>query len=445
MRIIGIITTKDRDNLFSNAINSAVAQSRELDELIVVSDSNDENFECEKVICQKYNAVLIKNKYAHNYAGSLNTAIHGIISDRLFKAYDFSDIYIAFLDDDDSWHENYIDECEKSIMHNEDFVISGINYCNEDGTKTLSISQKIEIGDFLKGNPHIQGSNTFIKFSTLLKSGMFDENMPSTTDRDLFVRVMLLNPSYTVINKWLVDINAYNARERITNSTVKKAEGLKKFYYKYGGLMSNEIKTAFFERAERMFQVKWNEIEKTAQTHISSKKIYCNAKKYCGKLTIGFIATEYKLGLRLLKQLIALKRKKTKILVLINFTNNTYEYENLLKQSGYTYKLITHDRLLKDIKNYSLAGLVVKNQIEKIPICDIAVSRSLLQHYLYCNTKEGDVVWVLDDDMELYDLMLEANSLSKNKADIDGTIEKYRNAYDAVRGNYAVDAPLPTL
>ena len=38
------------------------------------------------------------------------------------------------------------------------------------------------INDFLKGNPHIQGSNTFIKFSTLLKAGAFDENLTSSTD-----------------------------------------------------------------------------------------------------------------------------------------------------------------------------------------------------------------------------------------------------------------------
>jgi len=445
MRIIGIITTKDRNDFFSNAVKSAVDQSRKLDELIVVSDSNNENFEREKLICREYNTVLIKNNFAHNYAGSLNTAIHRIISDRLFETHDFADTYIAILDDDDSWDIHYIEECEKSIVHNEDIVICGINYCYYDGIETMTIPQKIEIDDFLKGNPHIQGSNTFIKFSILLKSGTFDENMPSTTDRDLFVRVLLLNPSYTVINKWLVNINSCNNRERITNNKEKKTDGLKKFYYKYGGLMNNEIKSAFFERAKRLFKVERNIIEETAHTPVFSPNIYCNTKKYCGKLTAGFIATEYNLGLRLLKQLIALRRKKTKIVVLINFTNDTLEYENLLRQSGYSYKLITHDRLLKDFKNNSLAGLVVKIQIEKIPICDISVSRSLLQHYLYCYTKDGDVVWVLDDDMELFDLTLKANGLSRSTVDIDGTIEKYRNDYDAVIGNYALDAPLPTL
>jgi len=438
MRIIGIITTKDRIDLFSNAIESALIQSRKLDELIVVSDSNNQNFEYERLMCQKFNAALIKNNNARNYAGSLNTAIYKVISDRLFEEHNFSDTYIALLDDDDLWHSNYLETCENSLTHNEDFVISGINYYNENGTKTLSIPQKLSIDDFLKSNPHIQGSNTFIKFSTVLKSGMFDENMSSTTDRDFFVRVMLLNPSYTVINKWLVDINANNNRERITNSKVKKSDGLQKFYYKYGGLMSNEVKNRFFKRAKHLFQVERRSIETTAYPPTFPEEICYNAKKYCGQLAVGFIATEYDLGLRLLKQLIALQRKKTKIVILINFENNIDEYESLLKQSGYSYRLITHDRLQKDIENNALAGLIVKKQVEKIPICDIAVSRSLLQHYLYCYTKDDDVIWVVDDDMELFDL-------AKNPANIDGTIEKYRIDYDAVIGNYAQDAPLPTL
>jgi glycosyltransferase involved in cell wall biosynthesis/2-polyprenyl-3-methyl-5-hydroxy-6-metoxy-1,4-benzoquinol methylase len=445
MRIIGIITTKDRSDLFSKAIETASSQSRKLDQIIVVSDSRDDNYEREELICKDHDAVLLKDSYAHNYAGSLNTAIHRIISDRLFEAHNFFDIYVAFLDDDDLWHKEYIEKCEKNIAHNEDFVISGINYCDGDKIDPLTIPQKIEIDDFLKSNPHIQGSNTFIKLATLLKAGIFDENMPSTTDRDLFVRVMLLKPSYVVINEHIVDINADNNRERITNGRENKADGLRKFYYKYGSLMSNEIKDSFFERAEHLFQVREEEIKTSVRTTIPPCKNPCNVEKYCGRLTVGFIATEYDLGLRLLKQLLALQRKKTKIIILINFKNTINEYESLLKQSEYSYKLIAHDLIVEDFKSHELAGLVTEKQIEDMPICDIAVSRSLLQHYLYCHTKDGDIVWVVDDDMELYDLRKGKNGLFKNTVDIDGTIEKYRKKYDAVIGNYALDAPLPTL
>ena len=103
----------------------------------------------------------------------------------------------------------------------EDFAITGLIYKYEEGEKKLSIPDKLSINDFLRKNPHIQGSNTFVKLKTLLKAGLFDENMYSTTDRDLFTRILMLNPSYKVIDKYLVNINAETNRLRITNDKKK--------------------------------------------------------------------------------------------------------------------------------------------------------------------------------------------------------------------------------
>lgn len=102
MKIISIITTRDRVDLLPLAINSICNQSRLPDELIIVSDSSNDNFDKEKDICKKFKCSLIQNKYTSNYAGSLNTAIHKIINERLDKFDEISDLYIAILDDDDT-------------------------------------------------------------------------------------------------------------------------------------------------------------------------------------------------------------------------------------------------------------------------------------------------------------------------------------------------------
>ncbi|MCL2380871.1 MAG: glycosyltransferase [Treponema sp.] len=446
MIITGIIATKNRSNLLEKAIQSALNQTQKPDKLIIVSDSDIANQESENTMCQSLKVTFLKNICARNYAGSLNTAVYTLISDRLFQSYDFSDIYLAFLDDDDVWHSDYIETCVDSIKHNEDIIISGINYRNEDGTKPLSIPQKIELLDFLKGNPHIQGSNTFIKLTLLLKAGMFDESMPSTTDRDLFIRIMLLNPSYAVVNKHLVDIDASNSRNRITNNKELKTDGLRKFFYKYAGLMNKEVKDAFFERSDRIHSINRQAIETDANMFMPpSSEIPRDNKKYQGWLTAGFIATDHELGLRLLRQLLDLKREKTKIVILINFTGSVHHYETILAHSNYSYELITHSKISKEFEGGMLTGLVDKDQIGKIPIEDIAVSRSLLQHYLYNYTNDSDTIWILDDDMELCGLRREANSLTNHSVDIDGAIEMYREKYDAVVGNYALDPPLPAL
>lgn len=443
MKIICVITTRDRTELFRRALNSVISQIRKPDSIIVVSDSVPENKILEKKAAQSVGAEFIENKYTSNYAGSLNTAMHYILGKTLFDGDGYSDTYIALLDDDDIWHSTYLHECEQKL-NGEDFIISGLVYSNEDGKQRLSIPQTVSLDSFLRGNPHIQGSNTFIKFSTLLRAGLFDENMSSTTDRDIFTRVMLLNPTYTVLNEYFVEADAFNSRKRITNGHEKKTDGLKKFYYKYSGYMSDAIKHAFFERAEHLFGIKNTEITEISNS-LPNVERQTATQKYTGNLTIGFIATDYELGLRLLRQIIGLRREKTKVVILTNFCRDSVSYEDILKQSGYEYELIDKTYVLERIENGYFDQFVAEDKLQGDIIRDIAVARTILQKYLYEFTKPNDVVWVLDEDMELRELVLQSDGTAECDLDIDGIIATYKNDYDAVVGNYSLDAPLPTL
>ena len=108
--------------------------------------------------------------------------------------------------------------------------------------------KELSIENFLTSNPHIQGSNTFIKLETLLRTGCLDESMNSTIDRDIFTRVMMFNPNYKMINEIFVDINATNIRPRLTNNKEEKKKSLSYFYSKYGALMNHEQEMKYFER-----------------------------------------------------------------------------------------------------------------------------------------------------------------------------------------------------
>ena len=136
----------------------------------------------EQTLCLKYGLTFIKNQYGRNYAGNLNTAIDHIIRSRMIENNEsINHTFIAFLDDDDFWHSEYLAECTKAIKKDTDFVVAGLIYHSDNQIQKLSIPNKLTIQDFLEKNPHIQGSNTFIRLTTLLKAGGFDENMPSTT------------------------------------------------------------------------------------------------------------------------------------------------------------------------------------------------------------------------------------------------------------------------
>lgn len=444
MEIIAIITTKNRTELFARALQSVLSQTRRADEIIVVTDSTNENKAIEKRLIENSGVTILDDKNAHNYAGSLNTAIHYILQKNLFLQKDYKNTYVAFLDDDDIWLNTYLEKAEKSLR-GEDFLVSGLIYCNEDGAKRLSIPQILSVDSFLKGNPHIQGSNTFVKLDILLKAGLFDENMSSTTDRDIFTRIMLLHPTYAVINEYLVEVNAYNDRERITNGKAKKAEGLRKFYYKYNGYMADDVKQAFFERAKKLFDVDRlviETIEKKADQTLEDK---ISTIGYNGNLTIGFIVTEYKLGLRLLEQLAALHRNNTKIVIFINFTEDRSPYIALLKASGYYYEIVDKNRVLARIEKGDFDQFVTEEKLQGDVIQDIAITRTILQKFLYQFTKDGDVVWILDEDMELKELVLRNGAIENVPINIDNVIATYKDDYDAVVGNYSLDAPLPTL
>lgn len=447
MRTIGIITTKNRLDFFKLAIGSAYNQTLPLNELIVVSDSENSVLAKEKSICDNNNAVLLTNQNTHNYAGSLNTALSYIIDSHCIKnRKGIEDIFIAFLDDDDIWHIDYIESCRNAVKDNTDFVVCGLNYCTENGIEPLSIPSKLDIQDFLKGNPHIQGSNTFIRLKTLLMAGMFDENMSSTIDRDLFSRVMMLNPSFEIINKYLVEINAYNNRVRITNGKDKKTDGLAKFYYKYSGFMTDATKEAFFKRASEYFGVEQKGIaEHYRNQHITLSIPNHSSRRYRGNLVIGYIATDYDLGYRLLQQLISLNRPNTKIVILINFTNSVSDYRNKLQQSKYSYLLIEKEEIIANAKTQKYGKYVTLSSVSNDTIQDIAIARTILQTHLHDASDNGDVIWVLDDDMELKELVYQNNGIVERATDIDSIIPEYINTYDAVVGNYSLDAPLPAM
>lgn len=443
MEIVVIIATKNRPEYFKRAFDSVMKQSRRADKVIVVSDSAPENILKEKDLIKETEAIFLTDTHTHNYAGSLNTAIYYLIGEKISDIDKLKEIYIAFLDDDDFWAEDYLNEAE-SAVRDEDFLISGLIYRNEEGEKKLSVPESVTVESFLKGNPHIQGSNTFVKLTTLLRAGLFDENMSSTTDRDIFTRIMLLNARYAVMKKYFVTADAFNSRERITNGKYKKADGLKKFYDKYSGIMTAEVKEAFFARAENLFGVERKDILTFVEKNNLTARKRTN-RKYRGKLIIGFIVTDCALGLRLLKQLVALKRANTKIIIYINFTGDRREYLRLLEISGYEYETIDIGRVKEDIAQGIIYGFSTVDVKEGGIIKDICVSRSILHFYLYRYSDKDDTIWVLDEDMELKELVTDGAAIKETDLDIDCVISEYKDKYDAVVGNYTLDAPLPTL
>ena len=444
-RIIGILATKDRPDFFKRALASAANQKRKPDAVIVVSDSTDDNYRLEKQIAEECGFEIVRDTREHNYAGSLNSAIHHYVRSRRLAVGEFAETYVAFLDDDDEWLLGYIEKCEAALnQNNADFVVCGLRYKDENGAKELSIPQELTLEDFLRGNPHIQGSNTFIRLSVLMGAGLFDENMSSTTDRDLFVRVMMQNPTYAIVNEHLVEIDACGGRKRITNSREIKVDGLRKFYYKYRALMDEKTRSDFFKRAADRFGAGEEEITKIAEKRLNVGERF-SSKRFEGRLVAGFIATEIELGMRLLHELAALDVAKLKVVILYNAASGSENYEAFLRSKEIDFALRKSSEIVfddfRDALEPSMAKSLGKEKIE-----DIAVSRSILQKLLWQNSEDGDAIWILDDDMELCELVAKDGKVEEVPLDMGRVIATYAGGeYDAVVGRYSLDAPLPML
>ena len=96
--------------------------------------------------------------------------------------------------------------------------------------------------DLLVRNPHIQGSNLFVRLRRLLEAGGFDESLTSTTDRDICIRLADLGSiRYEGLREDLVHHYADNDRPRLsTPGSEAKRAGLRYFFRKYRGRMTDE-------------------------------------------------------------------------------------------------------------------------------------------------------------------------------------------------------------
>ncbi len=423
--VICLITTKNRES-FYQALKSVTTQTCKADCIIIVSDSDESLVQKEQEATESVGGIFLRKRHSHarNYAGSLNLGIDYIIEQFVIRQkIDPNKIYLATLDDDDIWHEDYLKQCSDVLVSNPDFVVSGLNYINGANIEQLDIPQNLSIHSFLQGNPHIQGSNTFVRLSTLLSAGCFDESMPSTTDRDIFVRLMQQKPRCEVVNEFLVDVNATGS-ERITKNRAIKLEGLHHFYRKYHHLMTNEDRQAFHQRNRKYFGITEEEIKDSKSSENEKKTIVkTNGIRYEGQLIIGIIVTYEEGALRLLNQLQSGLLYNDRI-VLLNNTCKKWDWYPSLPQT------LQHQIILVPHKSK-----------EKM---SIAESRQKLQEYIFNEVWENDdsVCWLLDDDMELKQLLPNGNEIP---LDIRAEIPLYQNKYDAVIGGYTNDAPLPLL
>lgn len=438
MKIVAVIVTCNRIELLSRALKSVKEQSRQPDFFYVVSNSTIENFQKEQKLCIKYGFVLLKNHRTENYAGALNTAVEQIINKNGIS----ENLYFASLDDDDIWLPNYLQEIEINNTNNFDLLAGNLLRSSSIEHNLLNLPNKLSEKNFLTGNPGISGSNTFIKLTTLLKAGAFDEGLPATIDRDFFVRVFLQKPKYKIVNKHLVTQYTDKDRERITTNRRKKEESLRIFFYKYQYLMNKQEKHLFFQRAERLFFVSSNVFEyKDHQTTEFSKGDIVFENKGNYQFVIGFITSNETYSERILRQIIE-QNIPVDLIVIINNTNDNSlpQSEQILKDK-IPYRFIQPDEWKKNL-NTAQYGVAFS---ESQAINSIPMGRTILHYHLHNETVNFSrpVYWIIDDDITFN--FIKSSNDPIDEINLFEIINQNLNNVNAIVGSVSNDPPLPFL
>ncbi len=188
MRISVVIPSYNRRHTLSRALDSVLAQSSAVDEIIVVDDGSDDG--SADLIAADYPEVRLLRQPNRGVSAARNRGIEAAGGD-----------WIALLDSDDSWRDDKIKRIRDARQRHPDEV--------------LFHSDEIWIRDGRRVNPKdkhrkqggwifrqclplclISPSAAVIHRATLLELGAFDPGLPACEDYDLWLRLCHRYPVY---------------------------------------------------------------------------------------------------------------------------------------------------------------------------------------------------------------------------------------------------------
>lgn len=235
-----IITTYNREySIVRRAIKSVLNQTYSDYELIVVNDTPSE-FPTFDEVTNGITEFKGKLKYIAN---GIN---HGacFVRNQGFK--ESMGEYIAFLDDDDEWLHNKLQEQVQLILSKNCVMVTcGFN-CIWLDSNNKQIKQKIKnnrryeitLQEVLFKNIVGGCSAPLISRKAFIKCGGFNIDMPAAQDADLWIRLAKIGNIYCVL-KPLLNYYIYKA-ERISNNPAKKIYAIKYLIEQYKDLVDKQ-------------------------------------------------------------------------------------------------------------------------------------------------------------------------------------------------------------
>lgn len=194
-----IIPTHNRNEYLATAVGSVLKQSYPPKQIIIIDDVLSGN--AKALIGGIASSTEIKIIYA------VNTEKSGALRSRNIGAKFASGDYLAFLDDDDYWDENYLKKAAKIIEDKkvEILVAKVMKFNGKNSFKEGKTPPEIfRAKDYYLENPGILCSNFIVAKDKFLQVGGYDEYVLGSADKDLFMQLKKAGCEHHVIKEAVV-------------------------------------------------------------------------------------------------------------------------------------------------------------------------------------------------------------------------------------------------
>ena len=194
MEITVVIPTYNRYELLKRALASVFAQTQQVDEIIVVDDGSTDN-----------SAQIAKDFPSITYIYQENRGVSAARNAGIKKA---KNEWIAFLDSDDAWHPQKIEEQTQFHKNNGDILMSYTDERWIRNAKEVKVPKKYakvggEIFQACLSHCIIAPSAVLMHKSLFEKYGTFDEELEVCEDYDLWLRTAF-SEKIGLVNKKLI-------------------------------------------------------------------------------------------------------------------------------------------------------------------------------------------------------------------------------------------------
>lgn len=227
-----IIPTYNQSKLLKEAIKSVLQQSFTDFEILVIDDgSTDDTSSIVEQTPDNRVKYFYKNNGGESSARNLG----------LTKAHAE---YIAFLDSDDLWPNNYLQTMVTNLQSNTDYNLaySKVMELHDDGRMTpFAKDNRYKAGwltqAFFEGGPCILPSATMIRRS-IRNESYFDEALTTAQDNDVYLRLSVKTPFLFVSETYILRRESpyIQAKYCVPDNQCNPILSMERFVYQFGGL-----------------------------------------------------------------------------------------------------------------------------------------------------------------------------------------------------------------